>query len=41
MYITDFWSSRFGFIIPPDEKTLEFYPNDYDFDEIDPMGSIQ
>ena len=39
MYITDFWSSRFGFIIPPDKKTLEFYPNDYDFKEFDPIGT--
>jgi len=37
MYTTDFWSIRFGFTIIPQEKTLEFYPDDYDYEGFDPF----
>jgi len=32
MYLTDYWSTHLGFILSPNEKTLEFYPDPIDFD---------
>ena len=30
MYLTDYWSTQLGFTLTPEEKTMEFYPNNID-----------
>jgi hypothetical protein len=32
MYLTDYWSTQLGFILTPEEKTMEFYPNNIDIE---------
>jgi ADP-heptose:LPS heptosyltransferase len=32
MYLTDYWSTHLGFILTPEEKTIEFYPDELDME---------
>ena len=32
MHLTDYWSTHLGFILTPEEKTIEFYPDPIDID---------
>ncbi len=32
MYLTDYWSTNLGFILTPEEKTIEFYPDELDME---------